>query len=539
MKFSWVSAFVFLASLLAPVSSWSAPTVFPRIFNGDDAAAAPSYMAFVATYRLDDGQASLCGGSLITSRWLLTAAHCVDRYVEGEYGIEVRMGDVNNQGDNVQVFSVERVVMHPDYSGREIESVIEGDLALLRLDRPANFQPVSILNSLSLADLDDDDPATIYGWGLTEEGSLPSVLQTASVGYLSRETCNDDFWGGLVNEDSVCSRDTLRGTCSGDSGGPMVVTLNDTDYLVGVSSYVAANLETGECLVGTPDVYMSPTYYFSWIAETAGLVSFAGDNSFGYVGVGRSVSQTFSLVNYTSRDVAIQSLTVNGTNADRFSLADNGCTGNLVAGGRCSFRVIANSALSGDAVAHVVLDRTNGDDVSYSLRATFLAQIAADPGVQVNGGSWYSDDINGWSQRAELGGSNAPGFSSGGDPTSSRLLLHVSGPLQLRMDGSSLNTSALFDGVLIHRDDEALRWYRLDAEDTTMSVSIPEGAHRVLFTYEKESNEDSRIGVYNFRTSELESSGGDDDSGGSMNLWLLLSVLVLGRLRLRQGLFVR
>ena len=100
--------------------------------------------------------------------------------------------------------------------------------------------------------------------------------------------------------------------------------------------------------------------------------------------------------------------------------------------------------------------------------------------------------------------------------------------LQLVMDGSSLS-GALFDGVSVHLDDKAVTWYRLDSAEATLRLDIPEGAHRVLFTYEKQTSEVSQIGIYNFRTAALGGSGGGGgDSGGSIGVWLLLVISLLG-----------
>ena len=530
MKFSWLNAVACLLALSAPVFSWSASDLTPRIFNGENATSAPSYMAFLAVIPNGAGVGGQCGASLISSRWLLTAAHCVDFFVEGEYTIEVRMGATDITSDMVEVFGVDTVIIHPDYNGFGVDTPV-ADLALLRLDRSASgYAPVPILSSAAQASLPDGSAATIYGWGLTSPNTEPPLdLQVASVDYLSAAACNaGPPWDGDVNDDSVCSLDDLSGVCSGDSGGPLVVTQSGTDYLVGVASYVIVDQQTGSCVVGTPDVYMSPAYYYGWIAEVTGLLTLDGDTSFGLVGVNQPLSRSFKLINSASGSVDIPPLTITGTGADKFTLAENQCGATLAAGALCTFRVIASAANAGAAQADILLDRPDSNDISFRLTAEFLPALATDAALQINGGQWYSNSLNGWVAAYDMGQGGTSGFESGVDDESSHLLLHVSGPLQLVMDGSSLY-GGLFDGVMVQRDDVPLRWYRLDNAETTLRVDVPEGAHRILFSYEKRSPESSQVGIYNFRTTALGGSGGGGGgSGGSLGFGLLMLAGALG-----------
>ena len=530
MKFSWVNAFICLLALSAPVVSWSAPDVTPRIFNGQDAASAPSYMAFIAVIPNETGQGGQCGASLITSRWLLTAAHCVEFYVEGQYTIQVIMGAADITSDTADVFGVDTVVVHPDYND-DLGGAFAADLALLRLDRDATgYNPLPILNGAALANLPDLSSATIYGWGLTANSDVPpETLQVADVDYLSVDACNErEPWDGQVQEDSVCSVDALSGVCSGDSGGPLVVNREGTEYLIGVASYVAVDATTGNCIVGTPDVYMSPAYYYGWIAEVAGLVTLEGDTSFGYVGVNQSIARSYALINAMLIPVDITSLAFTGADADKFTLADNQCIGTLAAGARCALTVIASASIAGEAQSSLTLNGATGTIIRFGFTASFLGSLAVDDVLRINAGQWYSNSSNGWVQANDMGSRDTLGFKSGDDFQASHLLLHVSGPLQLVMDGSSLS-GALFDGVSVHLDDKAITWYRLDSAETALRLDIPEGAHRVLFTYEKQTSEVSQIGIYNFRTAALGcSGGGGGDSGGSIGVWLLLVISLLG-----------
>ncbi|MDX1692556.1 MAG: trypsin-like serine protease [Ketobacteraceae bacterium] len=529
MKFSWVVA-VFLTFIpFLPVNASLDPSVTqPRIIGGEDVAEAPSWMAYLVIYNTETGMGGACGASLISSRWLVTAAHCVEEFGEPDYAAYVAMGAADLESGGVRTMLIDKVISHPDYTPNSDQGPPLNDVALIRLSSPVtDLAPIRIINSVDLAGLNDDYPAMIYGWG--ETGSGPStVLQAADVSFRTQDTC-DDAWSGFVSESSVCSIDEDSGTCFGDSGGPLTVTVDDEEVLVGITSYGAGGPD-GVCRQSLPDVFMSPSYYFSWIAETVGFVSLDGGGSFGYIGVNQAARESLSLTNYSGRTVGIASLSVSGVDADNFALSDNQCIQNLLPGASCSFALTASSAAAGDAGAHLVLTRADGgENLSFGLSASFLPAIGADGPLQINGGSWFSNGNNPWSQSPALGSGSTPGFTSGFDDSASLLLLHVNGPLELLAEGISLET-LLFDGVLVHLDNSPLRWYRLDDQETTLRVTIPEGAHRVLFTYEKANAEESRIGIYNFRTAALSISGSnesDNDSGGSSGLWLLVAVGLL------------
>ena len=533
MKFSWVSVIFLAIAAFLPLTAQAAPSlVQPKIIGGEDAAESPSWMAYFFIFNRETQQGSACGASLISTNWLVTAAHCVEEFGERDYEAYVAMDAVDLENDDVRIIQIDQVLIHPDYVAISDRGVPENDIALIRLSTPVtDLAPVDIINSIDLAQLVDDDAARIYGWGETGSGAS-AVLQFADVSFQTQDTC-DAAWGGIVSESSVCSIDDVSAVCFGDSGGPMTVTVDGQEVLVGITSYGAADAD-GNCVVGFPDVFMSPAYYFTWIAETVGLVALDGNRDIGYVGVGETVTETLSLVNYSSSSLGITSLSVGGADADKFTLSDNQCGETLLPGARCALRVSVSSAAAGDATAHVVLDRTEGEDISYGLTATFLPAVTTDAALQVNGGRWYSNGDNTWQQSPSLGSSGAPGFTSGADSSPSLLLFHVDGPLQLLVDGASL-TSALFDGVMVHLNNVPYRWYRMDGKETTMDVAIPEGSHRVLFAYEKTDAEGSEIGLYNIRTTELSDDSDDDDSGGSLSIWVLLGAVLLAGRRWRKG----
>lgn len=191
--------------------------------------------AYDFTASLQDNGFAFCGGSVIASTWVLTAAHCV---ADGSAdGLEVVAGTVNNANGSGQRRAVAQVLVHPDYDPDASSS----DVALLRLASPTSVAPIRLATAQDDALEADGAPVTVTGWGdrtpLAGGGLLTtSRLQEVDLRVVEDGACGEAN-GGFHAPTGVCAEGFLRDSCQGDSGGPLFARANGGLTQIGVVSY--------------------------------------------------------------------------------------------------------------------------------------------------------------------------------------------------------------------------------------------------------------------------------------------------------------
>jgi len=184
-----------------------------------------------------------CGGSIISSRIILTAAHCTWGKVANEIGVAVGVHDYA-YGNISAIMRAESKKEHPAYAP---PPQFNYDVAFLFLPGSLTFskrvQRVCLPpTSLSFAGYS----ATVSGWGLTngsDNTSGPLKLHEVELTVVSNSQC-DQAWGGGIKPEMLCATGPGKGGCFGDSGGPLTTTIDGLEYQIGVVSFVLKGCNT-------------------------------------------------------------------------------------------------------------------------------------------------------------------------------------------------------------------------------------------------------------------------------------------------------
>ncbi|KAK9886497.1 hypothetical protein WA026_016777 [Henosepilachna vigintioctopunctata] len=203
----------------------------------------------------------LCGGTLITSRFVISAAHCFRpglNYV-------IRAGSADLYGRDGCMVPVSMFRFHPNYTFMNQDY----DIAVAMLRKPVKLsdkiQPVKLPSLSKMVPL---ELGTVLGWGGTISGEqISKSLKAVEIPIIDDKACVRSYPKGLVTERMFCAVDKMgrKDSCQGDSGGPLEI--NGTIYGIVSWGFGCGNPEN-------PGVYTKVPYFVDFINNSIKEMSF-------------------------------------------------------------------------------------------------------------------------------------------------------------------------------------------------------------------------------------------------------------------------
>ncbi|KAH9510069.1 Transmembrane protease serine 13 [Bulinus truncatus] len=228
------------------------------IYNGTDAPENSWPWQALVSY-----PGSLCGGVLIDSQWVLTAAHCVE---EKDVVVTVYFGTrYRDFRDYVSMKTASSVVTHDEHNTKTLAN----DIALLKLESPVTFnlkvRPACL--PVDGQDFSMNDRCYLTGIG---DRKIPGevVLQQARVYVVPDKECSILYRILFISPSwrNICAGRVQKkaGTCYGDSGGPLSCEIGNRYYVAGVINSSPKNCSSDII----PDKHTKVTEYINWIFHT-------------------------------------------------------------------------------------------------------------------------------------------------------------------------------------------------------------------------------------------------------------------------------
>ncbi|XP_073426488.1 chymotrypsin-C-like isoform X3 [Dendrobates tinctorius] len=260
---------VVLALCLAYAYSCGVPAVQPilsRVVNGHDVREHSWPWQVSLQYQGSSGAwGHTCGGTLISDRWVLTAAHCIS--AGRVYRVLVGKHNLKEEEEGSAAIGTEKIFVHEKFTSFLI---ISNDIAIIKLAEPAKLsdtvQPACIPADGAI--LPHDFPCYVTGWGrLYTNGPIADNLQQALLPVVEHAVCSrSDWWSFQVQNSMICAGgDGIVSGCNGDSGGPLNCQASNGSWevhgIVSFGSGISCNYEK------KPTVFTRVSAFLDWIND--------------------------------------------------------------------------------------------------------------------------------------------------------------------------------------------------------------------------------------------------------------------------------
>ncbi|KFK59854.1 serine protease [Vibrio vulnificus] len=496
-----------------------------RIIGGSTAPAEKwPFMAALVSKGYNGGKGQFCGPSFIGSRYVLTAAHCLDATL-GE-DIEVIIGQQNlSAATSEQRLSVRKVYIHEEYA----DAALGNDIAILELSEEFEGAPVALVEASFRNSLAAGTNLTVMGWGdqdPTDNFRGATQLQQVNVELIDQQVCKNVPALGYdkITENAFCAGVVQGGkdSCQGDSGGPIVVSDNGQYKQLGIVSWGDGCAEKGKY-----GVYANVSYYADWIANKTKGLSY---DQHVYAGIVTRGSQTVVL---TYQNNTESELTLSNLRTDQGVTVDNRCTQPLPAGHKCEVEVSYNVVGHGNFSFDVAMDSSQGIG-SVNSKVHYQSYPAASSSLS----DWVKEQVpnqqltvfsqaNGW-QRTNTG------IVSSGISHNQYSTFAISGIAkgQVALD-LAVSSEEDFDELKVFVN-ERLELSVSGEQEGTVSFLLPREKNVVELVYVKdelrsEGEDRGFLNAIRYSSSLIlpstESSSSGSSSGGSLG-WLSLFALL-------------